>query len=255
MAGLLYKDFVSIGGKKLVALLSGLTVLFTVLRIAFPGTTDASFFLVENEDGELINILDTFFILGFGVFLIFLCSLLNGWVKKLVEGDEKTKIRGYLQALPLGRQTYIASKYVFLFASAYVFLSIAMCWNIIANAFCRKGVLSDALTMLNALVPSVIYVMLLSAALELPLFLTIGRARAMYIKTAIWLVIAFVLIGFLFFGDLEWISQHVNVFAFVRWYQNHQFAIALVNILFPVITLLLYALSYRITCHFMERAE
>ena len=253
MAGLLYKDFVSVSGKKIVTILTCLTILFIALRMAFPGTADHAIFLVENEEGEIVNILDTFFVVGFGFLLIAICSILNGWVGKIVEGDDRNKIRGYLRSLPLEKNAYIASKYIFIGIGAYVFLSIAFSWNVAANAFCREGILSEVLSMLNALIPSVLYVVLLSAAIELPLFLTVGKGRAMLIKTAIWLVIAFLAIGFLFFGDLVWIEQHLNISVFLKWYQNHLFAVSLLNILFPVITLLLYYLSYRISCHFADR--
>lgn len=253
MAGLLYKDFVSVSGKKMVTIFTCLTILFIALRMVFPGTADHAFFLVESEEGEIVNILDTFFVVGFGFLLIAICSILNGWVGKIVEGDDKNKVRGYLSALPLEKNAYIASKYVFIGIGAYVFMSITFSWNIAANAFCREGILTEVLSMLNALIPSVLYVVLLSAAIELPLFLTVGKGRAMLIKTAIWLVIAFLAIGFLFFGDLVWIEQHLNISVFLKWYQNHLFAVSLLNILFPVITLLLYYLSYRISCHFADR--
>lgn len=253
MAGLLYKDFVSVSGKKIVTILTCLTILFIALRMVFPGTADHAIFLVENEEGEIVNILDTFFVVGFGFLLIAICSILNGWVGKIVEGDDRNKIRGYLCSLPLEKNAYIASKYIFIGIGAYVFLSIAFSWNVAANAFCREGILSEVLSMLNALIPSVLYVVLLSAAVELPLFLTVGKGRAMLIKTAIWLVIAFLAIGFLLFGDLVWIEQHLNISVFLKWYQNHLFAVSLLNILFPVITLLLYYLSYRISCYFADR--
>lgn len=253
MAGLLYKDFVSVSGKKIVTVLTCLTILFIVLRMVFPGTTEHALFLVENEEGEIVNILDVAFVVVVGCFLLAICSILNGWVGKLVEGDDRNKVRGYLRALPLEKNAYIASKYVFVGISAYVFLSVAISWTITANAFCREGIMSELLAMMNALIPSLLYIVLLSAAIELPLFLTIGKGRAMLIKTAIWLVLAFLVIGFLFFGDLVWIEQHLNIMVFLKWYQNHLFAVSLLNILFPVITLLLYYLSYCITCYFAGR--
>ena len=44
MGGLLYKDFVSINGKKLVWILIIGTVLFFGLRVAFPGTMNQEAF-------------------------------------------------------------------------------------------------------------------------------------------------------------------------------------------------------------------
>lgn len=254
MAGLLYKDFVSVGGKKVVTILSCLTILFIVLRMVFPGTADSAIFLVINGEGEsIIHLLDICFATVSGVFLVSACGILNGWTGKIVEGDDRNKIRGYLRALPLEKNAYIASKYVFIGIGAYVFLSLALCWNIAANALCREGIMTEMLYMMNALILSFVCITLLSAAIELPLFLTIGKSSAMLIKTAIWMVIAFIVIGFCFFGDMVWFEQHFELLVFLEWYQNHLFAVALLNILFPVITLLLYYLSYRITCYFVNR--
>lgn len=64
MGGLLYKDFVSvnrINKAKLTWILAVLTVLYIGLRIAFPGTADRNAFLVESEDGQIVNLVDTFF--------------------------------------------------------------------------------------------------------------------------------------------------------------------------------------------------
>ena len=253
MAGLLYKDFVSVGGEKIVMLFSCLTILYIALRLIFPGTTDAGMFLLSNEDGEMIHMMDAFFMVACGLFLVAECSILNGWIGKIVEGDDKNKIRGYLRALPLGKNDYIASKYVFIGISVYVFLSLSICWNLTANAFCRDGIIADAFTMLYSLLPVIACVILLSAAVEFPLFLTVGKSKALLIKTSIWLTLAYVVVGFLFFADLGWVFAHLNIARIMDWFRNNQFFVALMNILFPVISLLLYYLSYRITCYMVNR--
>ena len=253
MAGLLYKDFVSVSGKKILIILICLTVLFIALRMVFPGTSDNLLFMAENGEGEMVSLLDLFFVIGLGFFLLSIFGIINGWVGKLVEGDDKNKIKGYLCALPIEKHTYFASKYIFIGVAAYVFMSVAMSWQIVANAFCMEGMVSDVLSMIGAMIPSVIYLALLSAAIELPMFLTLGKEKARIIKTTIILMIAFLVIGFSLFGDLVWIEQHLDITVFMKWYQNHLFAVSLLNILFPVITLVLYYLSYRITCHFAGR--
>lgn len=185
MAGLLYKDFVSVSGKKFLGIIIGLTAVFTVLRIAFPGTADSMFFMVGTEEGETVNLFDYLFPGSFAVLLISVFGIINSWVGKIVEGDDKNKIRGYLSALPLEKNTYVASKYIFIGISAYVFMSVAIIWETVANGFCRKGMISDTLSAIGALIPSVMCLVLLSAAIELPMFLTLGKSKAMLIKTAI----------------------------------------------------------------------
>ena len=255
MAGLLYKDFVSVSGKKFLGIIIGLTAVFTVLRIAFPGTADSMFFMVGTEEGETVNLFDYLFPGSFAVLLISVFGIINSWVGKIVEGDDKNKIRGYLRALPLEKNTYVASKYIFIGISAYVFMSVAMIWNTVANAFCGDGMISDALSVIGVLIPFVICLALLSAAIELPMFLTLGKNKAMVIKTAIITLIAFWVIGFLMFGNLAGFEENFNILTFLKWYRKHIFAVSLLNILFPVITLVLYYLSYRIACYFTGRKE
>ncbi|MGN0346680.1 MAG: ABC-2 transporter permease [Lachnospiraceae bacterium] len=253
MAGLLYKDFVSVGGKKIVMLFSFLTILYIALRLIFPGTTDMELFLLHNEDGEMIHMMDVFFLFACGLFLVAECSILNGWIGKTVEGDDKNKIQGYLCALPLEKNDYIASKYVFIGISVYIFLSLSICWSITANAFCRDGMLADAFTMLASALPVIACIILLSAAVEFPLFLTVGKSKALLIKTAIWLTLAYVVVGLLFFADMGWVFEHLSITRFMDWYKNNQFFVALMNILFPVVSLVLYYFSYRITCFLVIR--
>ncbi|MGN0400938.1 MAG: ABC-2 transporter permease [Acetatifactor sp.] len=250
MAGLLYKDFVSIGGKKLTWLILCLTIAFIALRMAFPGYVENTVFMTMTEEGERVNVLDVFFVLGLGFFLVSVAGLMNGWTGKLVEGDDKNKIRGYIGALPLDKHAYIASKYIFIGIAAYVFLSVAFIWQLAASAFCGKGIFEELIGLVGGFIPTFIYMVLLLAAIELPLFIILGRDKAMLVKVAIIMLLAFGVIGFLFFGDLTWLESHFNVIIFMKWYDKHIFEVALWNVISPVIVLALYALSYRIACHF-----
>ena len=57
MAGLLYKDFIGIKGRRIVLILTGCTLFFLILRFLFPGnvTTVTSMGMTENEAGELVE--------------------------------------------------------------------------------------------------------------------------------------------------------------------------------------------------------
>ena len=250
MAGLLYKDFVSIGGKKITWIFLGLTLVYIALRAAFPGTVEIAAFTAVTETGEKVSILDSFFAIGLGFFLIAVVGLMNGWIGKLVEGDDKNKIRGYIGALPLDSHAYIASKYIFIGIASYVFLSLAFIWQIAANAFCGEGFSRELFGMIGGMIPTFTYLGLLLAAIELPMFLIFDKEKATLIKIAILILLAFGIIGFVFFGDLGWLESHLNVEVFMRWYDSHTFEVALWNVMTPVIVLALYALSYRIACHF-----
>lgn len=253
MGGLLYKDFVSINGKKLVWILIIGTVLFFGLRVAFPGTMNQEAFLTMTEDGQEMNLLDYLFFSIFACCIIGILGLMNGWVAKIVDGDTKNKIRGYISSLPLEKNAYIASKYLFIAISAYVFLSFEMMWGVICNAFCGEGVSSELMAAICSFIPPLICLVLLSAAIELPLFILLGVQKAKLIKIAVVMGIGFVIVGFLLFGNLNWISENFNILAFMNWYETHTFEVAFLTILSPVITLALYYVSYRITCFFSNR--
>lgn len=253
MGGLLYKDFVSINGKKLVWILIIGTVLFFGLRVVFPGTMNQELFMTMTDDGQEVNLLDLLFISTFSCCMIGILGLMNGWVEKIVDGDTKNKIRGYICSLPLGKNAYIASKYLFIAISAYVFLSFEMMWGVICNAFCREGIFSELISVIGSFIPSLICLALLSAAIELPLFILMGVQKAKLVKTAVVMGIGFVCVGFLFFGNLDWISEHFNILVFMKWYETHTFEVTFFTILSPVITLALYYVSYRITCFFSNR--
>ncbi len=258
MGGLLYKDFVSvnqINKVKLTWILTGLTILFIGLRIAFPGTADMEVFLAENEDGEIVNLIDTFFFTTLGAFIIGTLGLMNNWIAKLVELDDKNKIRGYIRALPLDKNAYIASKYIFMAVSAYVFMSIYYIWTVSGLAFCREGLMADNISIIGSFIPVFIGIALLLTAIELPLFILLGKEKAMLIKTAFLMLIAFAVIGFLLFGDLVWIEQHLDITAFMKWCEKYKMEVALTVMLSPVFVLAFYYGSYRITCHFAAKED
>ena len=67
MLGLLYKDFTAVKGKKFLVFVAAMTLLFVVLRVAFPGTAELEGFMAMDQDGNEVNIIDAFFL----VFLLF----------------------------------------------------------------------------------------------------------------------------------------------------------------------------------------
>lgn len=258
MGGLLYKDFVSvnrINKVKLTWILAALTILYIGLRIAFPGTADMEMFLAETEEGEIVNIIDTFFFIALGLFIVGTLEIMNGWVARLVETDDKNKIRGYISALPLDKNAYIASKYIFMAVSTYVFMSIYYIWCISCLAFCREGIMTDIVGIMGSMIPVFASFILLLAAIELPLFILLGKEKAMLIKVAFIMLIAFAIIGFVLFGDLLWFEEHIDIIAFSKWYKAHLIESTLAVMMSPALVLAFYYGSYRITCHFANKED
>ena len=113
MGGLLYKDFISvnkIGKIKLTWLMAALTIIYIVLRMVFPGTADIPELMIKYGQGEMVNFLDIFFVSFLALWIITGLGIINGFIGKIVDGDDKNKIRGYISSMPLSKSTYVASK-------------------------------------------------------------------------------------------------------------------------------------------------
>ena len=87
---------------------------------------------------EYVNIIDITFCCFISFLLIGCFCLINSFVGKMVDGDDKNSTQVYLASMPITKHTYIASKYVLL-AAAYVFMSICLIWTIAALAFSSEG--------------------------------------------------------------------------------------------------------------------
>ena len=93
---------------------------------------------------------------------------------------------------------------------------------------------------------------ILSAAIELPLFIVLGKSKAMLIKIAIIMGIAFVIIGFVMFGDVTWLSELLDAVKILIWCQEHKRGIELFSAGSPMVRLVLFYLSYRVTLWYNE---
>lgn len=255
MGGLLYKDFISvnrIGKVRATWIMTIFTLLYIVFRIAFPGTREIQEFMVPYGDGDTINLLDAYFIMAYGCYIVTTLSSIS--VAKIMNNDEKNKIRSYLDSMPIGKNTYVASKYIFLGIAAYVSLSMNNILGVICAAFCREGILQDIAAMTNSFVLNIVSITLFVAAIELPLYFSIGREKAMRVMVVFWTIIAFVVIGFLMFGDLSVVSGW-DITVFMKFIEKHQSGVIIFQDLQPVIVLGLYFVSYQISCRLYYRKE
>ena len=132
MAGLLYKDFVGIKGKITVILFSLATIVFLVVRIIFPGVTDA---VSDGEVNDIILMLCVLMLIFVGFFMI------SSWTVAICRNDEKCKARRFVNALPLAKNSYIASKYIFIAIAVYVIFSLEQIWTIIFSGMAGEMVL------------------------------------------------------------------------------------------------------------------
>ncbi len=254
MGGLLYKDFVAVGGKRLVLCLSLFTIAYIVLRVLFPGTTEIPGFMAINDNGELINIIDTFFFMGECLIIIEGGYLINDLSSKIIQFDEKGRIRSYFCALPIEKKTYVASKYIFIGIAAYIIFSLYMLWHVVALAFMGAEYLKEFTYAIAGFSIPFICLILLTTAFELPMFLLMGKGKAMMIKVGFIMFLGLLVLGFLLFGDLT-VVENWDIENVINWINKHEFELILISVLSPVITMALYYASYRITTHFYERKE
>ena len=258
MGGLLYKDFVMVdrlGRIRVSLLLALVSGAYTILRIVFAGTGTFANVAAPDEAGNLINLLDLFFVTLYGVGLIAMLMMINGVTGKLIERDEKKKVSVYLSALPFSKNTYVASKYIFVGIVTYVMLSVASVWGIVTIAFCGEGQALELANTLMGFTTSLLSIAMLTAAIELPLHLLVGKERAQMIKIFFWTVLAFLLVGYLMFGDIGRLSEYLNVNFLLEYVQEHLLAVTLFQAFCPVIILGVYYLSYRIACYFFGKRE
>ncbi len=254
MGGLLYKDFVSVKGKLNVWTMIALTIVYIVLRMLFPGTEDIKGFILKNDAGEMVNILDTFFFMGESIVFIMGVYFINSWCSKIVMSDEKNRIRGYLSAMPFDKKRYVASKYLFIGITAYVVFSLYLIWHIVDLAFMREGHMVELSYLMTGFALPLVSGMLLMTAFEFPLYFLLGKGKAKMVTVGFWMVLGFFALGFLMFGDLEIVSNW-EIERLMQWAEVHEFGLTLASVLSPIIVLLIYYISYRITTHFYVRKE
>ena len=254
MGGLLYKDFLSINGRKMVKFFSVLTVLLVVLKliVAFADTPAA--WLMEDSEGELISFFDYLVSVPAQMLPILCIGFIAGWVPNVIQNDEKNKIHAYLSATPLSKSTYIAEKYVFIGICIYAALSSCVIWCVISMAFLPEGAVLDILMLISSFLIELFSVALIGAAIEFPVFIAFGKEKGQMIKTGILEVLAWFAVAYLFFGNLD-VFEKFDFTRIIEWAKTHSFALMFMAVISPLITLTVYYFSYRISVRIYERKE
>lgn len=285
MAGLLYKDFVGIRGRRIVFILMGCTFAFWILRFLFPGNVDSdvhgiagvnadtvistdrtesaaavtSFGMVEDEAGELVELTvgelrDSLLIMLPLLFIVAGLSLIPTWTAAICRHDETNRTRQYIAALPLAKNAYITSKYLFIGIAVYLLFSLDSIWIIIFNSMAGNNNSTECLKILSQFLMAFCGLILVLAAIELPFFITFGVKKGMLVKTALIESAVFMGMAYLLFGNLE-IFTNFDINVFMNWCEEHLMIAMLISILSPIAELFLFWLSYRITCRINQDRE
>ena len=243
MAGLLYKDFVGIKGRYQVIIFSVLTLLFLVLRLLFPGNA--------GECGEFLDYSGVTFVL---LIVVVSMMFISRFTTSIIANDELHNAMQFTKSLPLEKNSYIASKYIFIGILTYVFYSLSNVWAIIYISVCYKEAMSDWIRAVMSILLPLYGMMLVLAAIELPFFITFGLKRAGIVKNAIMELLLFFVVGFLLFGDLDVLSN-IDLGIFVHWVETHTLMLLVINVTQPLTVLFIYYLSYRLTCRINKDRE
>ena len=258
MGGLMYKDFVAIKGKRICIILLSALALLCILRVIFPGSmAERMDFIVKNDSGTEVNTLDIMFVTVYMCIVLTIVCFIDIWCARLSETDASSvRIKNYISSLPVSANSYVASKYVFITIATYILISLLSITGIVLAAFTEPGTGLDLIRMCEMLVLPVTSLLILVAAVELPLYILLGRENGNLAKVAIILLFVFVIIGFMLFADISWLTDKENyIIAFYNWYTKHLTEMTLISYLSPVIDLLIFYLSYRITVYFKARQE
>ena len=258
MGGLMYKDFVAIKGKRICIILLSAIAILCILRMIFPGSLAEGLEMIsENDQGIRINTLDLMFVMPYICIIFSIVCFIDMWCARLSEADEScSRIKNYVYSLPVSANSYVASKYVFITIATYVLISLLSITGIVLAAFAEEGYVLDILRMFEVMVLPVTSLLILVASIELPLYILLGRERGNLVKVAISLLLVFVLIGFMLFADMSWLSEREEFFnKFFNWFMKYKTEVTMVSYLTPIADLIILFISYRITVFFKARQE
>ena len=254
----MYKDFVAIKGKRICIILLSAIAILCILRMIFPGSLAEGLEMIsENDQGIRINTLDLMFVMPYICIIFSIVCFIDMWCARLSEADESCfRIKNYVYSLPVSANSYVASKYVFITIATYVLISLLSITGIVLAAFAEEGYVLDILRMFEVMVLPVTSLLILVASIELPLYILIGREKGNLVKVAISLLLVFVLIGFMLFEDMSWLSEREEFFnKFFNWFMKYKTEVTMVSYLTPIADLIILFISYRITVFFKARQE
>ena len=239
MTGLLYKDFVAVKGKIYVAACFLVTAVIFLSVLLIPSDEVSDNFIWYGIMAAI----------GLGYF-----AIISKLEISLMEVDEGRRRKNYILSLPVSKNKYVASKYVFLLIAFYIVMSLGIFLSAMLKVG-REG--SDVLyqaDMMSALLPVITATLMIIPSIEMPFFVGLGVKRGMQMKTGIVIAIFFFIIAYMLFGDLT-VLDRISVEMLVEYLMKHKNVLMVLQVVAPYVLLGLYYLSYRISCVLFSRKE
>lgn len=242
MAGLLYKDFVAIHGKLYVGVLLSVTLFLTVFSMV-PLSGDFG-----NDLAVVVGALVA--LMAMVLPMIVTSSIENN----IIMADAGAKKKAFLLSLPVSRKQYVASKYLFVLICYYVILSVTVIWVQFANSRMEEALQDSLLMDAMGIMPLWVQACLLVSAVELPFFVVVGVKAGNAIKTGISFVLFFVVFGYMLFGDISFL-EHFDLGMLMAWMEEHLEVMTALQVMCPIVSGVLYYLSYGIAVTLFARKE
>lgn len=239
MVGLLYKDFLAVKGRLYILFISLGMLLYFLMRIA-----------LLHVDGIDLIMLSQYFGLC-GILFLFLVNQIE---VGMISADEGRRQKNYYLGLPISKQQYVASKYVFLLIGFYVVLSVLLVFGYISRIGCKDETVEGNLYQLMTLVPTLACTMLFIPSIELPFYIGFGSKKGAQIKNGLLIALFFFIIVYMMFGNLDIIDQ-ISVMKLLDYLTEHPDILLVCQVFLPYCSLGLYYLSYRISCLLFLRKE
>ena len=245
MFGLLYKDFVTMKKDILISLAG---MLFFSFPLFIPWNT-----MMEQNGGEAGLITGenmAFMILPLFVYLC-VYIMISQVQASIFAGDERKVWSSYIQSTPLGANGQVLSKYYLTLALSFVGVIWGTICDIISSLV--NGVQGSA----GMIYIAFFFVQIFLRSFEIPFLVRFGQKHGKTYKILSMVVVIFVVTVYMLFGPLpKFVSLEETVELVIQFMDNPKLqSSVLLGIvsLFPYVTMLLYYLSYKLSCKFYQK--
>lgn len=238
MKSLLYKDYVATNGPFVIGEFGLLTVFICVFAV----------YSTVNIGAEVL--------LGLFTPMVFMggCLYLLVLMSQLFQADSGKNCRDYLLTMPVDKKEYLLSKYIYYLVASYLVLS----WGTFLSMIAATAIKTEGIMMMVSTVqlmgPIVIPIMLIMAAITFPLYILYGKKKGDMIFSGFSVTLTILLFIWLLFGDVSGLTN-MDFESNMKWVEEHTGLIILLTTVFPIVTGVIYYLSYRITAGIFVRKE
>ena len=237
MIGLLYKDFLAIKGRIYRTAIILQFFLIMVLR------------LLIRDDQDIDMILGCIVMVTMIVAVMLLIFFME---TGLIKADDGRKQRQYYLSLPINRKQYVASKYLFLLLTLYIFISIISMEVLLCKINLASEYGENLLNALTIFLTIILGLCMFIFAVELPFYFGLGVKKGIFIKKSLVFLLFFLGMVYLLFGDLTFYDQF-DIMSVLDYILAHPEIYYGVQVFVPFAGGIAYCISYQISSRLFER--